>query len=148
MSIAGIIPDWIRKYEIKSLLNTPCGGHDCAEFLRYGVEKVLGVNLQSSSDANHVAGDLRNWKPDGEWDAAYINCIFCGQLYGPDGQPAMDYVQLAKNYASWPVKYIIVYDTAYEYDWAPHFLDAGWEVIERGQAESSPTRVEIWGHAG
>ena len=147
MSIAGVIPDWIHKYGIKSLLNTPCGGRDCAEFLGYGVEKVLCVNIQPSSDPNHIVGDLRNWRPDGEWDAVYINCIFCNQLYGQDGQPSKDYVQLASNYASWSVKYIIIYDTAYEYDWAPQFLDAGWEVIERGQAEGSTTRVEIWGRA-
>mgnify|MGYP001615095543 CR=1 FL=1 len=147
MSIVQPVFDWIQKYAIKSIVNAPCGGRDCQEFVNRGVQKVLGVNIQPSSDPLHVAGDLHTWRPDGEWDAAYINCIFCNQLHGMDGKPSRDFATLARNYASWPVKYLIVYDTSYDTDWAPMFKESGWNVIESAQGEGPPTRVEMWSRA-
>src|SRR3989304_1420510 len=77
--IAPAILPWIRKYGIRSVLNTPCGlCGDCATFIRDGV-KVLGVHSSERANTleNHVQGDLCVWKPTGEWDAAYVNCFFC-----------------------------------------------------------------------
>ena len=147
MVIAAIVPEWIRKYGIKSLLNTPCASSDCETFLSQGIERVLGINIVSSSTPNHVIGDLVNWKPEGEWDAAYVNCFFCGQ----NASKAGGYAEAARNIAAWPVRYLILYDTAYiekdrNTDWHPEFLQAGWTLLESHPAEMVSV-VEIWGHA-
>ena len=132
------ILDWISKYGIKSILNAPGGDHTEEQvFLNAGAEKVLSIDLNGVCA---VTADLCVWKPDGGWDAVYINCIFCTAVLGI-GDPAI----LAKNYASWPVKHILLYDTP-GFDWEPYFLEAGWRKLEdEDDGQGHRSRIQLWG---
>ena len=139
------VPDWIRKYRIRSILNAPCAIlDDCEQFKTHGVERILGVNIVDFKKEAHIVGDLCTWKPDGEWDAVYINCFFCTSNDSKIG----DHTMAARNITSWPVKYIIIYDTP-GYEWREEFENAGWKVIESwdGKDVGAGTRVEMWGRA-
>jgi len=151
-SVAQPIRDWIQKYEIRSLLNTPCGNRDdCDIFRANGVERILAVNLIDYEKDGHIVADLCEWKPTGEWDAAYVNCFFCTSNESPIGGHA----EAAVNIASWPVKYLIVYDTAvHPFDWGAVFQSNGWRRIEctkedGGVVEGGEwiTRCEVWERA-
>jgi len=143
MSIAPAIFDWLGKYNIKSLLNTPCGSRDdCKLFRAHGIERIVGVNIREevASYPGHVVGDLCDWKPDGEWDAAYSNCFFCTSNDSRIG----DHAAAAKNIASWPVRYIVFYDTPV-FEWMTYFEQAGWKRIEYiNGMEGGMTRAELW----
>ena len=145
MSIVPEIFDWCEKFGIKRLLNTPCGGGgDCVQFENRGIH-ALGVNVLPPPTApctNHVQDDLNTWKPDGEWDAAYINCLFCTSVTG-------DKATIVRNVATWPIKYVLIYDTISsnadtEFDWRPHFKEAGWVPVASQHAENGVSLVEIW----
>lgn len=139
MATHPIIFEWIQKYGITSLLNTPCGGSDCDVFLQNGIKHILGVNLGSTSTLYHVDGDLVSWKPiGGPWDAAYVNCIFCTTATG-------DKKTIAQNMASWPIRHILIYDTFTDYRWQEDFIAAGWQILDAHQLDASV--VEIWGRA-
>ena len=154
-SVAKPIYGWLQKYGIRSLLNTPCGNRDdCDVFRQNGIERVLAVNLVDYQKDGHIVADLCVWKPpgeSGEWDAAYVNCFFCTSNDSPIGGHA----EAAKNIASWPVKYLIVYDTAiHPFNWAAIFESSGWRRIEcvkedGGVVEGGEwsTRCEVWERA-
>ena len=143
---------WIEKYGIKTLINAPCAGGDCGVFQSHGIERTLGVNISDVGEAceTKIQADLCYWKPSEPWDAVYINCIFCTTNASPEGTNQM----LAENYADWPVRYIIVYDTAINpFDWGSIFQSKGWMRIECMKEDGSPlleewaTRCEVWEHA-
>jgi len=151
-SVAHPIQGWLQKYGIRSLLNTPCGNRDdCDIFRGNGVERVLAVNLIDYQKDGHIVADLCTWTPEGEWDAAYVNCFFCTSNDSTVGGHA----EAAKNIASWPVKYLILYDTAiHPFDWATIFQSNGWRRIESVKEDGGiiedgvwMTRCEVWERA-
>lgn len=124
---------WIREYGIKSILNAPGGARsDEGPFLEAGAKEVLSIDMNGACP---ITADLCFWKPDRGFDAVFINCVFCTSNVSPTG----DHVVLAKNYASWPVKYILLFDTK-GFDWEPHFREAGWYLLEN---EPLDGRIEI-----
>ena len=147
MAIVETILKWIREYEIKSLINAPCVSTDCDVFRQNGVSEVIGINILDTGP-HHIQADLCVWKPEKAFDAAYINCIFCTS----NGSIIGTHQTLAQNYATWPVRYLIVYDTAITpFDWAQEFIAAGWKRIDvltenGGKLENGEwqTRCEIW----
>ena len=144
MSITAPALEMIRKYGIKSILNTPCGftdGDDCGKVRDYGVEKTLGVNLIDYNKPGHVVGDLCVWRPPHAFDAAYVNCFFCTSNDSRVGGHA----EAVRNIASWPIKYIVLFDTLGRFDWHPHLIQFGWEMIEHQDVLSS--HVEVWKRA-
>ena len=153
MAIARVILDWLREFGIKSLVNAPCAGGDCDIFRANGVVETLGVNIIDSPCSNFVKADLCVWHPEKEYDAVYINCIFCTSNDSLSG----NHRTLAENYASWPVKYIVVYDTAVNpFDWGVIFREHGWECIKISKESGVPyrpedttweTRCEVWERA-
>jgi len=153
MAIARVILDWLREFGIKSLVNAPCAGGDCDIFRANGVVETLGVNIIDSPCSNFVKADLCVWRPEKPYDAIYINCIFCTSNDSLSG----NHRTLAENYASWPVKYIVVYDTAVNpFDWGVIFREHGWECIKISKESGVPyrpedttweTRCEVWERA-
>lgn len=142
------ILEWIRKYDIRSILDAPCGSGIVHEpFRQAGVTKYLGIDKNAPTaphpdPALFLRADLVTWRPEGEWDAVYINCIFCT---GCDSS-AGSHDALARNYASWRVKYILLCDTRV-YNWAPHFRETGWELLDQEPRTEAMggTVNEIWG---
>ena len=156
MAIARVILDWVREYGIKSLVNAPCAGSDCDVFKDNGVVETLGVNIIDMAPnvcSAFIKADLCVWRPEKEYDAVYINCIFCTSNDSPSG----NHRTLAENYASWPMRYIVVYDTAVNpFDWAVIFREHGWECIKISKESGVPyrpedttweTRCEVWERA-
>lgn len=159
MSVWPEVGELIRKYRIRSVINAPCGtgttiepsNHGPASFDRfarkYGVTRFLHVDIVPDHPGC-VEADLCYWRPEPGWDAVYINCIFCSSNSSKTGNHRI----LAQNYATWPVRYIIVADTPLSkdisLDWHPSFLEAGWRCVQATYAADSPTSlVEIWEHA-
>ena len=132
---------WITKYNIKSILDAPCGsGSDHGAFRQAGVERILGIDLVASEGPDFLRADLTVFHPDRDWDTVYINCIFCSNVVGKG-----DHAALAKNYASWPVRYILLYDTP-GFNRETHFLEAGWRKLEdEDDGQGHGSRQQMWG---
>lgn len=130
---------WIKKYDIKSILNAPGGSRGDEESLKEaGATMVLSIDIGGGSP---MTEDLCFWRPPEPYDALYTNCFYCTSNSSQTG----NHETAAKNMASWPVKYIIIYDTK-GFDWGPYFLESGWEILER-EPQDFGTVLEIWGRA-
>ena len=135
---------WIRKYGIRSIIDAPCASQAAKEtFIAVGIEEYDGVDIQ---DSGTIKADLTVFFPARRYDALYINCVFCTGLHADS---VGDHAILARNYASWPVKYIILYDTRV-FDWGPYFAQSGWRLLESvpsvpSNSGKNETVSEIWG---
>ena len=152
MTVHPEILTWVKNLGIRSVLNAPCGlCQDCRYFVEAGVKKIIGINILPIPPgmSDHIQADLCNWRPDESWDAAYVNCFFCSTNQSKTGT----HEQAARNIASWPVRFIVVYDTILlndGFEWRTIFHDAGWraasfKTTEKGKFHT--TRLEIWEHA-
>jgi len=157
MSTQPIILYWIRHFSIRTLINAPAGsGRDSRALRDAGATHLLNVDIREHDpyDADWVQADLETWRPDAPFDAAYVNCFFCLSNIPPGRtdlghNPGTDFEKAARNIASWPIKWLIIYDTQYGFDWWPAFQEAGFaRLVEKRAPDGPDTRCELWRRDG
>ena len=138
---------WIRQYGIKTVINAPCGNNGDAEMFRQlGVTEVLPVDKIGGANPSIIVGDLQEWKPVKPYDAVYQNGSF-----NPAYENVDDGRLVMENIATWPVKYILIYDMSLYFDWTDTLSKAGWKLLADGPSTDSvgagKVRCEIWTRA-